>query len=146
MSLDVWLTVDEDVEQAPVIYIREDGQSRPISRDEWDERFPNRVPITAAPVQGRAFDYNITHNLGKMADEAGVYQHLWCPEEIGITKAAELIEPLEAGLKLLIAEPDRFKALNPSNGWGNYEGLVAFVAAYLKACEDYPYATVNVWR
>jgi len=40
------------------------------------------------------YDANITHNLGEMADEAGVYKHLWRPEEIGLTKAAELIEPL----------------------------------------------------
>lgn len=31
---------------------------------------------------------NITHNLGRMAKEAGIYQHLWRPEEIGVTKAA----------------------------------------------------------
>ena len=34
-----------------------------------------------------AYSANITHNLGKMAEEAGIYKHLWRPEEIGITKA-----------------------------------------------------------
>ena len=29
-----------------------------------------------------------------MAKEADIYQHLWRPDEIGITKAAELIPPI----------------------------------------------------
>jgi len=33
------------------------------------------------------YDANITHNLGAMAEAAGIYKHLWRPEEIGITKA-----------------------------------------------------------
>ena len=30
-----------------------------------------------------------------MADEAGIYKYLWSPEEIGITKAEQFIEPLK---------------------------------------------------
>ncbi len=30
---------------------------------------------------------NVTHNLNKMAGEAGIYEALWRPEEIGITHA-----------------------------------------------------------
>ncbi|MBK8772221.1 MAG: hypothetical protein IPM06_17610 [Rhizobiales bacterium] len=47
----------------------------------------------------------ITHNLNKMASAAGIYKHLWRPEEIGITKAAQLIEPLREGLALLLSDP-----------------------------------------
>ena len=57
-----------------------------------------------------------------------------------------LIEPLRAGLAKLIAEPDRFRAFNPANGWGDYEGLVAFVQEYLHACEENPDADVSVSR
>ena len=28
------------------------------------------------------FDANITHNLGEMADKAGIYDVLWYPEEL----------------------------------------------------------------
>ena len=95
-----------------------------------------------APIYWR----NITHNLSEMASEAGIYAPLWQPDEIGITKAAQLIEPLRAGLVLLINEPDRFKALNPSNDWGSYEGFVEFVTEYLAACEESPDAEVTVSR
>lgn len=88
---------------------------------------------------------DITHNLGKMAGEAGIYKHLWCPEEIGVTRASELIDPLTHGLERLRAEPERFKAFNPQNGWGTYEGLVRFTEDYLLACKAFPTAEVSVW-
>lgn len=87
---------------------------------------------------------NITHNLNTMAEDAGLYQHLWRPEELGITKASELIDPLRAGLELLVSDPKRFRAFNPSNGWGSYEGLVEFVRRYLEACIENPDATIRV--
>jgi hypothetical protein len=89
---------------------------------------------------------NITHNLNEMASEAGIYEALWRPDEIGITKAAQLIEPLKAGLDNLESDPERFQNLNPSNGWGSYEGLVSFVRDYLQACEETPDAEVYVSR
>ncbi len=92
------------------------------------------------------FERNITHNLGKMAGEAGIYEALWRPEEIGITKAEELIPLLEAGLEKLLADPDRFTALNPENGWGTYEGLCKFVESYLSACKKSPDAEIEVSR
>jgi len=89
---------------------------------------------------------NITHNLTKMADKADIYKHLWRPEEIGITKASQLIEPLKEGLGMLKAKPDYFKKFNASNGWGMYENLVEFTEEYLKACIEYPNANVEVSR
>ena len=89
---------------------------------------------------------NITHNLGKMADEAGIYKHLWRPEEINIKIAKELIEPLTNGLKELKDKPEHFKQFNSSNGWGMYEHFVPFVEKYLNACIEYPDAIVYVSR
>jgi len=89
---------------------------------------------------------NITHNLTSMASEAGIYKALWRPEEIGITTAAQLSEPLTAGLAMLKADPPRFEAYNSPNGWGKYEHFVPFVEDYLAACIENPGATVRVWR
>ena len=89
---------------------------------------------------------NITHNLGEMAEAAGIYKALWRPEEVGITKAHQLIDPLMAGLMRLRADPARFRSLNPDNGWGSYDGLVEFVARYLDACASDPDADVRVSR
>ena len=92
------------------------------------------------------YDANVTHNLVKMAAEAGIYEALWRPEEIGITKANQLIEPLRAGLALLKSDRTRFEALNPANGWGSYADFVPWVESYLRACEEYPDANVSVSR
>ena len=92
------------------------------------------------------YDANITHNLGKMADAAGIYKELWRPDEIGITKAWQLIQPLKDGLQKLEHDPDYFKIFNSPNGWGMYEHFVPFVGDYLRACEEYPDAGVSVCR
>jgi hypothetical protein len=92
------------------------------------------------------FENNITHNLTEMAKEGGFYKHLWRPEALGYTHAFQLIEPLESALERLLEEPDRFKKFNPKNGWGDYEGLVRFVEAYLNACKEHPMAKVEVSR
>lgn len=89
---------------------------------------------------------NITHNLNKMAMEGGFYEALWRPEEIGITRAHQLITPLTDALVLLAKEPDRFDAFNAENGWGTRENLLRFVAEYLAACTKYPSALVKAWR
>jgi len=92
------------------------------------------------------FNGNITHNLGEMATACGLYYYLWRPEEIGITTADQLIDPLTVGLDALIDNPEKFRQFNPSNDWGTYEGLIDFVTYYLKACKENPKAKVSVWR
>jgi hypothetical protein len=150
MSLDVYLRLDEEtvVQTAPTICIRENGQNRTITREEWDRRFPGREPFVAESecTTDCVYSSNITHNLGQMAEEAGLYKYLWRPEEVGVETAAELIVPLMEGLGRLQANPERFKLFNPPNGWGDYELLVAFTTNYLLACMTWPKAKVSVWR
>ena len=89
---------------------------------------------------------NITHNLAAMAESAGIYKHLWRPEEIGITKAGELIEPLREGLYRMVDNPSKFKIHDAPNGWGMYQHFVPWVAEYLEACVKTPDAKVEVSR
>jgi hypothetical protein len=90
--------------------------------------------------------FNITHNLNKMAEAVGLYEVLWRPEEIGITIASQMIEPLEKGIIDLEANPDKYKAYNPPNGWGNYEGFVSFCKSVLQKCREFPDAVVEASR
>ena len=92
------------------------------------------------------YDNNITHNLGKMAAEAGLYKALWRPDENGITTAQQLADAIEPGLADLKARPDHYKQFNAENNWGSYEDLVRFTEAYLDACREYPEALVRVSR
>lgn len=90
------------------------------------------------------YNANITHNLGKMAGEAGVYIALWRPEEIGKKKAGEIVELLEKGLADLKARPEHFEKFNSPDEWGMYGDFVPFVQKYLKACKKYPDAIIAV--
>ena len=92
------------------------------------------------------YESNITLNLNTMADAAGMYYHLWRPEEVEVTTARQLIQPLHQGLAVLRSDPERFRRFDASNGWGRYDDLVRFVESYVRACEEYPDATVSVSR
>lgn len=179
MSLDVYLKTPGKSESGSGIFIRENGSTREITRAEWDAKFSRCEPVVwNGGRESYVFEYNITHNLGDMADAAGIYFALWRPHELmdeakfkelrkleeeprrkdwydQYTKiedslprahAADLIGPLADGLAMLKNNPEKFKALNPTNGWGDYEGLVKFVEQYLEACKIYPHAEVSVSR
>lgn len=171
MSLDVYLITKEPQikKVSSGIFVRENGQTKEITQEEWNVRNPNREPVKFEQEEAETnevYSANITHNLGKMADEAGIYEALWRPhrlkegynipegdyqaewkfEEENKTTAKELIEPLRQGLHNLKSEPERYKKFNPENGWGSYDVLVKFVENYLNACYEYPDAIIEVSR
>jgi len=92
------------------------------------------------------FEVNITHNLGKMADEAGVYECLWRPDENGFTKAEDIIPLLLKGMEVLSKDKKRLQEFNPENGWGSWDSLVNFCAKVLVGCIKNPEATIEVCR
>ena len=152
MSLDVSLYIksDEQIKQEEKIFIREGGSNKEISREEWDKRFPGQKPITvfheSEDGEQEVYSANITHNLDKMAEEAGIYKVLWRPDELTVGFASEIITALSEGLQRLKDAPEHFKKFNPENSWGTYEALVSFVEKYLKACVKYPHAKIEVSR
>ena len=147
MSLDVYLYTEEAQVQLEQICVRREGRTIKISAEEWNALYPDREPVVLRAVETNCvFSANITHNLNKMAEQAGLYQLLWRPEELSYTTAKQLIAGLQFGLGILRGDPERFKPFNPENGWGTYEGLVEFTGEYLAACQKYPEATIGVSR
>jgi hypothetical protein len=117
----------------------------------------------------RVFWRNITHNLGNMAEKAGIYEALWRPfmlkadykppidkderykydysfEKNNIVDAKEIIKVLEKGLAKLKSKPEYFQKFDSPNGWGSYIHFVPFVESVLDACKEYPDAIIEVWR
>lgn len=92
--------------------------------------------------------FNITHNLGQMADSAGIYDCLWRPEKQDppIVTASQCVPLLRDGLKRLRNMPAEFKSLSAPNGWGVYEQFVPWVERVLAACEANPDALVRASR
>lgn len=92
------------------------------------------------------FWHNITHNLGRMASEAGFYKQLWRPEENEIETAGQLAPHIEDGLRRLKCSPKKYKKFNSDNAWGTYEDFVPWLEKLLAACKEYPDAIVRVSR
>ena len=111
------------------------------------------------------YEANITHNLNKMANEAGIYEAIWRPYQLReeyddswdhkeetkfakliTTKAHELIPFLEKGYDDMKARPEHYKTFDDPNGWGLYIYFLPWVKRYLDACKENPNAIVDVWR
>lgn len=117
-------------------------------------------------ARARLYGANITHNLGRMAEKAGIYEALWRPHRLRsdynirqadftaedefeasvVIRAKEIIPYLEKGLADLKARPTYYEQFNSPNGWGLYKHFVPFVEGYLNACKQYPDAIVEVSR
>lgn len=92
------------------------------------------------------YSANITHNLGDVADAVGIYLALWRPDECGIDYAWQLVEPIRRGIAALESDPDKFRALEPANGWGTCAQFLDWLRRYLAACERFPDSRVEVCR
>lgn len=120
---------------------------------------------TFAPEKEELFWANITHNLGKMADAAGIYEALWRPymlhkdykhfdiydeeyefEQSVTIYAKDIVDIVEKGLKKMKNKPEYYAKFNSPNGWGTYENFVPWVERYLAALKEYPESKVEVDR
>jgi hypothetical protein len=147
MSLDVSLYYKiPQATKGTGVFVRENGSKRELTVAEVRDKFPDAVIEDEEDELKYVFDANITHNLGKMADKAGIYQACWHPEEIGATCAADIIPLLEKGVEDMKARPEYFKQFDASNGWGLYIHFLPWVENYLNACREYPDAFIYVNR
>ena len=133
------------------IYFFKNGFDIQKSRVEMDATYTKLQAIKEKMEQledaydeAKLSSFNITHNLNDMAKAVGLYEVLWSPEEVEITTASQMIAPLEKGLEKLVANPDKYKAFNPPNGFGNYENFVDFCKSVLHNCREYPNAVIEV--
>lgn len=91
---------------------------------------------------------NITHNLNRMAEAAGIYQCLWRPEECvpPITKARELAVLLAPAIADMKARSPHYMRFNAENGWGTFDQLVPWLEKLYAACMEHPDADISVSR
>lgn len=104
----------------------------------WEYRHPG--------ARECVYSCNITHNCRNMAQELGVYEHIWRPEEIGKLFAGELIACLSVALSKISLDPEEYRKFEPENKWGTVETLTKFLRDYLGACIEYPSAAIVVDR
>lgn len=151
MSLDITLYVEAPVVRpaSSGIFVRRDGSTVEVSAEEWNEMNPGQTPVRLAQDTSESYvvwDRNITHNLVDIADEVGVYEAVWCPDENGYHTAGDVLPILKSGLALLKANPWAYKDLEPDNGWGTVDGFISALESYVQACETWPHATISTRR
>jgi hypothetical protein len=137
MSLDLYLESEEEMRN--VEKCSECGHEREVS------------------ARAEFFSWNITHNLGEMAEHVKVdgvhgtlmlYTFLWHPEELPFKPSAENLikNGLFEMLKDLEARPGFFTKFDAPNGWGTYKEFVSFVRYFYEACLKYPNAIARASR
>jgi hypothetical protein len=147
MSLDVSLYSKTAISKKGTgVFIRENGNNRELTISEIQEKYPNAEIEVLEYETDCVFQANTTHNLGKMATEAGIYYACWRPEEIEAKVAKDIITLLEKGFEDMKSKPDYYKQFDSSNGWGIYVDFLPWVEEYLKACKAYPEAEISVSR
>lgn len=94
-------------------------------------------------LEDTVFSTNITHNLARMAHEAGIYEALWHPERINCDSANHIIDIVKKGYEKLIENPAHYRQFDAENGWGTYDQFVPWIRDVLAALEANPYATIK---
>ena len=84
---------------------------------------------------------NATHNLRPMWAAAGCEDQFY---EWEGRKADEALPFLRAGVAAMEADPDKFRALNPPNGLGDYDGALEWLWRAVAACVKHPNAVIHI--
>jgi len=56
--------------------------------------------------------------------------------------AGDCIDALKQAVDAMEADPAKYRAMNPANGWGDYEGALDYLRRLWVACASYPKATI----
>jgi len=146
MSIDVWLREDSRIASTikRAVLLIEVGQPdqaadelRQFLADEADNDDDDAVELIKD-----LFHDNMTANVCPMWKKAGIIDVLYVDADCS---AASMIEPLEAGLSIMLADKEGFEKLNPKNGWGSYKTAVRFLKDLITACKEYPEAVYHRW-
>lgn len=91
------------------------------------------IPVTDA--------HNYTYNISEMLETAlgGVRLN-----SLNGKPAVEAAEHLQIAINALTANPERYDAMNATNGWGSRVGCIKWLKNVVADCERYPLATFRV--
>lgn len=84
--------------------------------------------------------FNYTYNTSPMLYAVGIDWH-----ELTGKPISEALPVLDAGIASLEAEPERFTAMNPPNGWGSYDSLLMVLRQIRDEFAKHPKAVLGSW-
>jgi hypothetical protein len=89
--------------------------------------------------------WNYTHNTNRMANaviddefdvQPGEWRTWWARlDGLSGPEGAAMLDRIIRGLQ---ADPARFEAMNPENGWGNYDSFVKVLTEMRNAVPEWP--------
>jgi hypothetical protein len=94
--------------------------------------------ITTEPDTG--LDWNYTYNVQPMTARAGL-PSLNTLDGVPAVVAALVIDRI---IDRMASDPVTYCAMNPGNGWGDYDGFLGRLLALSEHLHGYPDATVRV--
>lgn len=88
------------------------------------------------------FQTNITYNLADM-------YYKCIDKELGLEKlnglsSKEALPIVKRAIEDMIENKEEYEKLNPSNGWGSYDGLLRDLRNLKKSCEQIPDGVIEV--
>lgn len=58
--------------------------------------------------------------------------------------AADAVPVLDTAIAAMQANPDGYRAMNPSNGWGDYDGALDYLQRLRAGCAAHPKTSIYV--
>lgn len=99
------------------------------------------IQVAAGPdVEVEAFWRNYTSNTSRMWTHA-LGRSL---REFDKAPASEAAGPLAVGVRKMEYDPVFYRQWEPDNGWGDYDGALAFLRAVAGACAAMPLGVLRV--
>lgn len=83
---------------------------------------------------------NYTYNCSPMLWEANKASL----SDLNGKPVEEVALVLSEGVAIMRADPERFRAMNPANGWGDYDSWLGYLDRIIDACNQYPGAVLVV--
>lgn len=95
------------------------------------------ISLTCTCCGGEVFDRNYTSNINPMLREAGI----WLGDEQWQGKpGVKMLPALDTAIAAMLADPAKFRALEPENRWGDYPGALALLRVLRESIDRVPTA------
>jgi hypothetical protein len=85
------------------------------------------------------FEVNYTHNIVHMMHAAAKTSHYDWADDFQGEPAWRLVPLLARLVSNLKKDPEKYRAMNPNNGWGDYDGMLDdYLGPLMEACNSNP--------
>lgn len=105
----------------------------------WD--FGMEIDAGGLEPHSLHYDANYTYNVAPMFLEAmggdGIRQ-------LDGLIGEECLPLLGKAIADMVENPGKYKAMNPSNGWGDFDGALELLQTLVKWCNEAPKATMRI--